>query len=184
MARRLEVPEFDRAAVRMVSALTSSSVWRHLAFCLASVWFFFLKMSKNRGNKTRFARRTSLFRIGLVGLPLFKCDEIRLRWGFTSSEKYLWIHNRALSTLNRSPWRKFYVGERFSIIYFQRFSLCVLLGLVEKLWPGAVKVLSSITGGTWFSFTLLLFFYSFTFSFLLGYCSCFVSLYSQSFLDL
>ena len=40
-------------------------------------------MSKNGGNKTRFARRTSLYRIGLVGLLLFKCDEIRLHCGFT-----------------------------------------------------------------------------------------------------
>ena len=35
--------------------------------CLASVWFFLPEgMSKNRGDKTSFARRTSLYRIGLV----------------------------------------------------------------------------------------------------------------------
>ena len=51
------------------------------------IWFFCLKMSKNRGDKTHFARRTSLYRIGLVELSFFKCDEIRLRYVGVSLSK-------------------------------------------------------------------------------------------------
>ena len=31
----------------------------------------------------RFCSQTSLYHIGLVGHPFFKCDEMRLRWVFT-----------------------------------------------------------------------------------------------------
>ena len=40
-------------------------------------------MSEHRGSKTRSVRRLGLYRIGLVGLPFFKCDEMRLLWVFT-----------------------------------------------------------------------------------------------------
>ena len=40
-------------------------------------------MSEHRGNKTRSVRRLGLYRIGLVGLPFFKCDEMVLLWVFT-----------------------------------------------------------------------------------------------------
>ena len=71
------------------------------------------------------------------------------------------------------------MGKSYDNI-FSNFSQCVPRGLVVTLWPGALKVLSSITGSTYFSFSLLLFF---LFSFLFSYCS-FVSLYSSRFLYL
>ena len=40
-------------------------------------------MSEHRGNKTRSVRRLGLYRIGLVGPPFFKCDEMRFLWVFT-----------------------------------------------------------------------------------------------------
>ena len=70
-------------------------------------------MSENRGNNTRFARRRG-YRIGLIGLPFFKCDKMRLRWGFTLQTAVVplknifeFMLNRARSTLYRLRWRKF-----------------------------------------------------------------------------
>ena len=61
-------------------------------------------VSENRGNETRFARR----RVGLIGFPFFKCDEMHLRWVFTVKtaaiplKKILeFMFNRARSTLYR-----------------------------------------------------------------------------------
>jgi len=92
-----------------------------------------------------------LYRIGLVGLPLFKCDEIRLRWGFTVKTTVILLKNvfEIMGSINfKQVALAEVLGERFLIIYFQRFSQCVPGGLVEKLWPGALKSLSSITDGT------------------------------------
>ena len=59
------------------------------------------------------------------------------------------------------------------IIYFPPCHYALHVALVVTLWPGALKVLSSITGNTYFSFFFL-------FNFPFTYCS-FVSLYSFSF---
>ena len=81
--------------------------------------------------------------------------------------------NRARSTLYRSRWRKFWEKELLNNNIFSTLSLCTPRGLVVTLWPGALKVLSSITGNTYFSFFFL-------FNFPFTYCS-FVSLFSLSF---
>ena len=49
---------------------------------------------KRRNGHTRTSLcRTSLYRIGLVGLPLFKGDEIHLRWGFTVKTTVILLKN-------------------------------------------------------------------------------------------
>ena len=139
---------------------------------------------KRRNGHTRISlRRTSLYRIGLVGLPLFKCDEIRLRWGFTVKTTVILLKNVfeiiGLDQLWTGRTGRSSRGKVF-IIYFHRFSQCVPRGFRKSygpaLWTGLLDY-----GLYPFSFSLLLFFCSFFFSFLFSYCSCFVFLYSQSF---
>ena len=98
---------------------------------------------KRRNGHTRISlRRTSLYRIGLVGLPLFKCDEIHLRWGFTVKTTVILLKNVfeiiGLDQLWTGCTGRSSRGKVF-IIYFHRFSQCVPGGLVEKLWPGPLN---------------------------------------------
>ena len=110
-----------------------------------------------------FCSQTSSCCIGLVGLPFFKFDEIRLRWVFTVKTTVIllknvfeFMFNRARSTFHRS--RLFEVlGER---VLISELSQCV--GLVITLWPCALKVLSSVMSSPCFCFSLL-FFFSFFF---------------------
>ena len=151
-----------------------------------------LKLRNERGKKrnghTRISlRRTSLYRIGLVGLPLFKCDEIHLRWGFTVKTTVILLKNVfeiiGLDQLWTGRTGRSSRGKVF-IIYFHRISQCVPGGFRCSRWKsyGPAIWTGLLDYGLYpFSFFLLLFFYSFFFSFLVSYCSCFVSLYSQSF---
>ena len=131
-------------------------------------------MSEIRDSKTRFARRrvyTVSAQLGFCSLNMIKF--VYVEFLLSKQQSFLkFTFNRARSTLYRSRWRKFQEKELLNNNIFSTLSLCTLRGLVVTLWPGAVKVLSSITGITYFSFFLLLFFFLFVqFSFqLLQFC--------------
>ena len=128
-------------------------------------------MSENRGNKTRFARRL-VYTVSaqLVGLPFFKCDEMRLLWVFTVQTAVIllktifeFMFNRArINFIQVAPVEV--LGERVLIIQF-------ICGLVVTILPGVSNVPSLMSGRTFFSLLLFYFFFFFSFSLLLSYCS-------------
>ena len=94
----MEIP--SRASVQNVMLMRSMLLHILIALkILTSEKTFEQEKLRNERGKRRNGhtgtslRRTSLYRIGLVGLPLFKCDEIRLRWGFTVKTTVILLKN-------------------------------------------------------------------------------------------
>ena len=95
----------------------------------------------------KFCSQTSLYRIDLHvgGLPFFKCDEMRLRWVFI-------VQTEVILLKNIFEFDRLYTGRAggssgrkgFNNIFSNIFTVC-------PTWPGSSKVLSSITGRTFFS---------------------------------
>ena len=127
-------------------------------------------MSEHRGNKTRPVRRLGLYRIGLVGLPFFKCDEMLLLWVFTVQTAVILLKTIFEFMFNRARINFIQVavaevlGERVLIIQF-------ICGLVVTILPCVSKVPSLISGRIFFYSLLFYFFFFFSFSLLFSYCS-------------
>ena len=126
-------------------------------------------ISEHRGSKTRSVRRLGLYRIGLVGLPFFKCDEMRLLWVFTVQTAVILLKTIFEFMFNRARINFIQVavaevlGERVLIIQF-------ISGLVVTILPCVSKV-PSLISGTIFFYSLLFYFFFFSFSLLFSYCS-------------
>ena len=122
-------------------------------------------MSEHRGNKTRSVRRLGLYRIGLVGLPFFKCDEMLLLWVFTVQTAVILLKTIFEFMFNRARINFIQVavaevlGERVLIIQF-------ICGLVVTILPCVSKVPSLISGRIFF-YSLLFYFFSFCLVFFL-----------------
>ena len=115
-----------------------------------------------------FCSQTSLYRIGLVGLPFFKCDEMRLRSVFTVQTAVFLLKiplNSCLMGLDQ-----IYTGRAGGNTRGKGFNNIIsTVSTVFPEWPlmvindvaGVSKVPSSILN--LFLFASLLFFFSFSF---------------------
>ena len=80
-----------------------------------------------------FCSQTSLYGIGLVGRPFFKCDEMRLRWVFTAQTAVILLKNLFEFTSNK-PQSTIYRSLRekgFNHIVWTIFTVC------QATWPSS-----------------------------------------------